>query len=185
MRVIARMIIQMTGAPKKHIEETLRMYIAKIKDEHKGIKILKEETSDAEPEGEMFNIFSELEVEAKDTADLVWFCFDYMPSSVEIIEPENIMYDSHDFTNFLNDLQAKLHNVDMVIKNLSAENQVIKKNGVMLMKNILMLQIKMGIGDIKTLALNAGTPQEHAKKFCEALVKEGKIKKDGSKYIMA
>jgi len=183
--MIARAIIQMMGSPKKHIEETLGVYVDKIKDEHKNIKVVKEDRSKAEKDGDMYKVFTELEIDTKSASDLVWFCFDYMPSSVEIIEPDEIIYDSRDFTDFLNDLQAKLHKLDTVVKNLSAENQVVKKNGVMLMKNIIMLQLKMKPRDLETLAVNAGVPQDHMEKFLKAMEKEGKIKKDGNLYILA
>jgi len=178
----AKVIVQMMGSPKKHIEKTIKDYIGQIKEHHKDIEVVNEDTSNAKKDGDMFSVFSELEINAKDSGALVWFCFDYMPSSVEIIEPNKIVYDTVDFTNFLNDLQAKLHKTDMVIKNLSAENQVVKKNGMTLLKNIILLQIKMGIGDLKTLSVNAGVPEEHIQKFLEQLDKDGKIKKDGKLY---
>ncbi|MBS3146459.1 hypothetical protein J4471_02065 [Candidatus Woesearchaeota archaeon] len=54
------------------------------------------------------------------------FCFDYLPSSVEIIQPENINERSVDFAGFINDLMLKLHEYNIVIRNLQAENKVLK-----------------------------------------------------------
>jgi len=185
-KIIAKVIIQMMGAPKKHIEETLKMYVDKIKKDHEHINVLKEYQSPAEKqkESKLYNVFSELEIEALGTENLVWFCFDYMPASIEIIEPEKLVYESRDFTGFLNDLQAKMHKVDMAIKNLSAENQVVKKNGVTLLKNIIILQLKTGPKDVKTLAKNAGVPEDNVQTFVSAMIDEGKIKKDKDKYTL-
>jgi hypothetical protein len=186
-KIVARVIIEMMGSPKKHIEDTLQMYIDKIGEDYKNIKIIEENRSKAEKENKdekLYKIYTELEIESKGIENLVWFCFDFMPSSVEIIEPAEIIYDQHDFTDFLNDLQAKLHNHDSVIKNLSAENQVIKKNGMTLIKNIVMLQLKIGKNDSETLATNAGVPVDHMEKFLEGLIKEGKIKKDKDFYSL-
>ena len=183
-RIVARVIIQMLGAPKEHIEKTLKEYIDKIKDEHKDIKILNKYQSKAKKEknDKLFKVFSELEIEVKGVDSLVWFCFDYMPASVEIVEPDKLVYDSHEFTNFLNDLQAKLHKLDMLLKHFSAENIVVKKNGMALMKNIIILQLRTGPKGIKTLAANAGVPQDHIERFLNSMIKEGKIKKDKNLY---
>ncbi len=185
-KVVVRAIIQMMGAPKKHIEDTLKLYVDKIKEEHKGITVLKDYTSKAEKKkgSKLFNVFSELEFEVQGVEELVWFCFDYMPASVEIMEPESLVYSSHEFTDFLNDLQGRLHKVDMVIKNLSAENKVVKKNGATLVRNIIMMLLKDGTKDVKTLASNAGMPEKHVLVFLDALLKEGRIKKDKNRYSL-
>jgi hypothetical protein len=185
MKLVARVIIQMMGAPKKHIEDTLKKYIAKIDEDYADIKVLKKYISPAKKEGGHFNVFSELELEIEGTENLVWFCFDYMPASVEILEPDSLVYECHDFTNFLNDLQQKLHKVDMMIKSLSAENQVLKKNGMTLMNNILLLQLGTGPKNVSALAKGSGVPEDHVEKFLESMVTEGKIKKHKDTYRLS
>jgi len=183
-KIIARTIVQMMGSPKEHIKKTMNIYMDQLKDK-KGLKILEEHRAKPKKEGDMYKIFTELEIEFDKTSDLVWYCFDYMPSSVEIIEPGQIVYEAPAFTEFLNDLQQKLHKLDSGLQHLSAENQVIKKNGMTLMKNIILLQLKMKPLGIKTLAENAGAPEEHVQKFVDAMIKDGKIKKDGNVYKLA
>jgi len=183
--ITARVIIQMKGAPKKHIEDTLKLYIDRIKEEKNDIEVLSEDTEKAKKDGDMYNVFTELEIKTKDSAGLVWFCFDYMPASVEIVDPDVIHYDSHEFTGFINDLQGKLHEVDMIIKNLSAENQVIKKNGLTLLKNIIMLNLKFQPTDLDTLAVNAGVPVQNIQKLLDAMEKDRKVKKEEGLYKLA
>lgn len=183
-RMIARVVIQMLGAPKKHIEDTLKMYVDKIEEEHKDIKILKRYQSKAKlGKDKLFNVFAELELEVRGAEQLVWFCFDYMPASVEILEPETFTYESHEFTNFLNDLQAKLHKTDMAIKGLSAENQVLKKNAMTLVRNIILVQLSSGPSDLKTLSKRAGVPEDHMLAFLKELIQEGKVRKEGDQYV--
>jgi hypothetical protein len=50
-----------------------------------------------------------------------------MPSSIEILEPEKIGGTREPLTNLLNDLIARLHQYDMLLKNLHAENLMLKK----------------------------------------------------------
>ena len=61
------------------------MYVDRVEKEHKHIRILTEERGSAEKDGEMYKIFTELELEIEGVDNLVWFCFDYMPSSIEIM----------------------------------------------------------------------------------------------------
>ena len=46
----------------------------------------------------------------------------------EIIEPEELNYKKGDFSAFLNDLQARLHDVDMALKQYKARNEMLIKN---------------------------------------------------------
>ena len=74
----------------------------------------------------MFATFAELELDLPGLQDVIDFCFDYLPSSVEILEPEYINEKSNDLAGVLNDLMLKLHEYNMVIRNLQAENKVMK-----------------------------------------------------------
>jgi hypothetical protein len=182
MKITAQAIVQMMGGPKKHLEDTMRLYLDKIEEDYADIKLTKRYVSPAKKEGSLFKIFAELTLEIDGIENLVWFCFDYMPSSVEIIKPDEFIYKSHDFTCFINDLQQKLHKVDMALKNISAENQVLKKNGTQLLKNLLTVLLRSGPKDIAWLAKNAGVPEQHATQFLESMIKEGKILKDKGLY---
>ncbi len=184
-KITARFIIQMAGAPKEHIERTIRAYIEKIKDEYDDIKVISEEYSDAEKQenDKLWDIFVELEAEFGSMGRIMEFCIDYMPSSVEILSPAEFVLKANEFSNFLNDIQLKLHQVDMAIKNLSAENKVLEKNALTLVKNMIMVELKKDALDLKTLAKEAGMPEDHMLKFLNALKKEGKIVEENGLYM--
>ena len=75
----------------------------------------------------LWSTFADIELYAESIERLLGLCFDYMPSSVEIIEPDELKIKSIDLTNFINDLQARLHRYDMLIKSLNAENILLKR----------------------------------------------------------
>ncbi|MBN2458106.1 hypothetical protein JXB31_03175 [Candidatus Woesearchaeota archaeon] len=183
-KIICKAILQMMGSPKKHIEDTIKQYVKKIKEDYKEISVVNEFYSKAKKEKDspMYNVFAELDMEVQGIENLVWFCIDYMPASIEISDPDEIVYSAQYLTGFVNDLLAKLHKVDMRLKHLSAENQVLGKNGVTLMKNIIIVQLKNGPKGPDELAEGAGVPVEHINKFLAVMEKEGKITKDGKKY---
>ena len=120
----------MAGKPKEHIEKTMKGVIDKIK-ENKNIYILNQELAEAkelEKQKGFFSVFAELELLLMNMPVLVGFCYDYMPSSVEIIAPEEMKLKVNELNSFLNDLQAKLHRSDNMTKQLTMENQFLKNN---------------------------------------------------------
>jgi len=119
-----RFIIEIAGYPKEHIEETMKGIIKKLRNEK---KVLNYKIYEAEQKEKLFSTFAEVEIEIKDFDEMVGICFDYMPSSIEILKPDKFNLESKDFENFVNDLLAKLHQYDMIIKNLKAQNIVLNK----------------------------------------------------------
>lgn len=173
-KVLVRTIIEMLGSPKEHIAKTIRDYVEKLEKEDYATVISKE-FSKPKKTREMYSVYVEIEMETHGIENLVWFCFDYMPSSIEILEPSSIEYSAHDFTDFINDLQARLHKFDMLLKNLNAENKVIKKNGLTLAKNMILVGLKEGPKDIETLKSVSGIPVKQLEKFLKTMVDEKRI----------
>jgi len=180
----ARVIIEMLGAPKEHIQDTLKGYIEKIKTEEKNMTVRRVEYAEPKEVNAFFSIFAELEIDFHDMPALTYFCFDYMPSSIEIYEPEELTYSCNEFTDFMNDLQARLHKFDSLIKNLSAENKVIKKNGLTLARNVVLATLESGEKSLTEINKRSGMPEEHIKKFVNILLQEGKIKEKDGKYSL-
>jgi uncharacterized protein (DUF2344 family) len=125
-KIQAKIVIEILGTPKEHVEETIKKVIENLKKEE-GVKLLKEVTYKAEKIKEMWSTFSELDLELEDVTKLVGICFDYMPSSVEIIEPLKMNIETTMISELLNDLLARLHKTDMLLRNAIAENQLLKQ----------------------------------------------------------
>ena len=117
-------IIEVAGAPKEHIEKVIKEIVEKIKNE-KGIERFK--IFEAQEKDKLFFTFSEMEIDFKNFDELSGFCFDYFPSSIELLE-DDISIKREELENTMNDLLAKLHQYDMTLKNLKAENIVLKKD---------------------------------------------------------
>ena len=180
VKIVARVIIEMLGAPKEYIELTLKNYIEKLKKD--GIKIIKETVEPAQKQNELFSTFVELDIEIEKMEELFGFCFDSMPSSVEILEPEELQITAGELSDHLNDLQAKLHEVDMVVKTTRAQNKVLDKNAMNVFKNFVKYLCKEGMTTAEMSKI-VGIEERQLQKFVDILVKEDKIKKEGDKYI--
>ena len=125
-----------------------------------------------------------IEIVVKGITSLVNFCIDYMPSSIEIIKPESFKFQERTFTEFINDMLAKLHTVDMIAKKLGTENSILKDNMNRMINNHLLVSIKLGIDDAETLSRSSGIESSEIEKFLGILVKEGKLKKEEGRYII-
>lgn len=120
----AKAVVEILGTPKEHVESTLEKIKEQIK---KDYKLLSETTYKAEEVKKLWSSFMDLEIEFPSTNKIFDFCFDFMPSSIEIISPKDLKINSQDLTDNINDLIAKLHKYDLFLKNLRAENILLKR----------------------------------------------------------
>ncbi|MBD3203327.1 hypothetical protein GF327_03475 [Candidatus Woesearchaeota archaeon] len=177
-------ILEILGKPAEHVTKTLNDYLKKIEDKS-SLAILKKDIAEPkkQKDSEFFSVFAELEILAKNTKELVGFCFDYMPSSVEIIEPEKVVYSREDFTDFINDLQARLHTVNMSMQDFKQRNSNLIKNTSTLIRNFVTVLLKdpMTIDEIRK---RVGITEMELKRLLGILEKEGLVVKKQDKYVL-
>ena len=124
--MLIRAIIEILGSPKEQVEKAIGIVVDKLKKD-KELRVDRVEVVEAKKVKELWSSFCELEINLK-LSKLLNFCFDYMPSSIEILEPDKLDLESMELGGFLNDLLARLHSYDMVVKNLKAENIIMKRD---------------------------------------------------------
>ena len=128
VEILSRVVIEVAGFPKDHIEQVMHKVVEKIGENFKVVKAeIFESVELKDKMAGFWSIFSEIELKFEDINAITIFCFEYMPSSIEILELEELKFDSRNFAGFLNDLLSRLHEYDMVVKNLQAENMIMKK----------------------------------------------------------
>ena len=197
-----RTIIEVLGKPKEHVENSIKEYVEHIKKDSELV-VLNEEYSEtkeiekrvAEPleereqkDKKVFNLWSqfvELELVVKGTSKLIGFCFEYMPSSIDIIKPESLTMSGTELSSFLNDLQARLHDVDMIVKKLKGENDFLRMNMNAIIHNAILICLKVSKLNIEQLSKVTGVDKKELEIFLEKLLKENKIKKEEELYTLA
>ncbi|MFH1456068.1 MAG: hypothetical protein ABIF40_03905 [archaeon] len=99
----------------------------------KDLKLLETNVHDLEeqehpnvPNVKLYSTFTEIELETTELKKIISLAFDYMPSNIEIIEPAGMDIDLNEVSDILNDLLARLHQYDSIMKNLHAENTILK-----------------------------------------------------------
>ena len=127
-QIKARVIIEVVGMPIEHVKETLNNLIDKIKEDRE-MNIEKHEIFEPVelPEMKLFSSFVEADINFSHIEKLVGFCFDFTPSSVEVLEPFSFIFDARFLNGILNDVVTKLHRYTMLIRNLDAEYALLKK----------------------------------------------------------
>lgn len=117
-KINAIMLIEVAGRPAEHLATALKSHVEKI-NLVKGVKIVNSKISEPrllESEKDLYTSFSEVEVQADSLFKILDLVFDFMPSSIEIIEPADIELNCQEATMFMNDLAGRLHKYDEVTK---------------------------------------------------------------------
>ena len=177
-------IIEVLGKPKEHVENAIKEYIEHIKQDSELV-VLGEDYSEIQEQGKLWSKFVELDLVIKGTKKLISFCFEYMPSSIEVVKPEHLIMTNPELSNFLNDLQARLHNVDMIVKQLKAENDFLKHNMNAIIHNAILICLKVSRLNLEQLSQITGVGKKELEIFVEKLLKENKVKKENELYSLA
>ena len=180
--VLAQVSFEVVGSPREHVEKTIREFTANIKKDS-GIHFLSEEYGDAEElEGGMFGTFVDTEILVDSLDKFNWLCVNFMPSNIEIMEPEELSFSDKDLTNWFNDLLAKLHEVSIAHRQALAKEEGYTKSMNALVHNSVLLAAER-YHTAKEIATRVGLPEEQVGKFLEANVKNKKlVKKDNGYY---
>ncbi len=184
-KILFRSVIEVLGSPKEHIEEAIKGYIKKLK-ENEDYKVISEEYAEIKKQEDqnLWATFAEIEVETEELTNIVNFCFDYMPSLIEIVNPTTVSFNNAEVSSILNDLMAKLHSVDMVAKQFRLENDHLKADSANLLKNYLTILLKENNFNAATLSKLTGVVQDKLEDFLDQLIDEGKIDlKEGIYYL--
>ncbi len=180
--VLARIIIEMLGAPKEYIEKTMQSYVEKLK---KTRTVIKADIAEATVSQNVFSIYSDLEMRFSDLPELFDFCFESMPSSVEVVEPADFVLQLDELNAFLNDLQSRLHEADAIIKTERTQKQLLDMNSTNVFRRFLLHLVEQGHNTASEMSHYTGVRPVELLPFLEKLVIEKKLKKDGEKYLIA
>lgn len=182
--MLCRVIVEVVGNPKEHVEATLKNYVKKAKEDDNGVEVIDEHYEPAEKQEKtgLWSAFSEIEIKVKSPSVLVAFCIDYMPSSIEVLEPETFHFKANEFSNFFNDLQAKLHVYDLTIKEDKAANIILNKNFLNLLRNTLVLSLANGAKTAEELEKEVGIKAEKFMPYVQEYVKKGLVELVDGKY---
>tara|TARA_Y100000310_G_scaffold338005_1_gene426522 strand:+ start:2806 stop:3375 length:570 start_codon:yes stop_codon:yes gene_type:complete len=175
--ILFRAVVEVLGKPQEHVEKSIKDYVENLK-KSKEFEVISEDFAKIkkQEEEELWSTFAELEIWTDKIENLTGFCFDYMPSLIEVIEPTELRINDREFSSFLNDLQAKLHQVDMLAKQMKMENDYLKRNMGSLLKNYLTVLLSKGDLTSEQLGRLTGIKEDKLADFLDQLIDSGKVK---------
>lgn len=125
----AHLIIEVLGKPADYLEEALSLAIDAL-DKSKKAEIIEKKINKAvlvKNAKDVFTAFAEVEILVQEVSKLIEIIFDYMPSSIEIVEPSNLALKLEDANALLNDLATRLHQYDALMKKSRIELSILAK----------------------------------------------------------
>jgi len=182
-KIHARATIELVGKPKEHIESSLKEYVENI-DNHPEIKLLKKDYAEAIEKDNLFSTFAEIEVLVKNVDTLITFCFEYMPAHIEIFAPKTLSFTNVDLGNLLNDLQTRLHQLDLIIKQSRFDMKFLSANMTKMFHNLIKLAITDTPKTTDEISKIVGVEKEDTEKFISDLIKKDYLEeKEGKIHI--
>ena len=173
--IVFRTVIEVLGKPKEHVDAALKGYIDNL-EKNNNFSVADKQFAEAQQQNEgLWVTFVELEVKTNSVKHLTGFCFDYMPSVLEIITPQKILFEDVEVSQFLNDLQAKLHAVDMVAKQLQTENNILNRSLGSLLKNYITLILTRQNLTSEQISQLTGVNQHKLEDFLDQLIDEERV----------
>ena len=143
------MIVEVAGNPSEYVKESLEKHVNVLN----GIKDVTinsmniSEPKEIENSNGIFTCFSEIDFEVESLSRMTEIIFDFMPSSVEVIEPSKLILDTNQASALLNNISGRMHKYDEIasiaqgkIRNITKESNFLKH---LLVKNKI-LEIKDG-----------------------------------------
>src|SRR3989344_1893181 len=180
LKILSRVIIHIAGNPQTHIIKSMDLLIKKIQQDE-NFQVVSIEPSEVSEEEGMFTIFAEIELRTKDIDQLAWFCFDYLPSSVEIIEPRELIYRADHLSSFFNEMQNRMHSLDLALKTLTMENKKLHTNGSALMRNLLYYITKTP-KSLEDISKATGISKEELAPIINTLLEQKRLVLESEKY---
>jgi hypothetical protein len=179
--VLCRIIFEMAGNPKEHVEKTFKEYIKAVKEDPEYIFTKEYMSPPEERDDGVWSMFYESEVVIASLEKLSILCLNLGPASIEILQPEQMTLTDKKLTEIYNDFASKLHEIGIVVKNVSGENEVLKINLNRAIRNCVVLAL-IEPKTASEIAEKVGVDAENLQPFLDAMVREKSLVKDGEKY---
>jgi hypothetical protein len=139
----AIIVVEMMGKPADYLKKSLEAHVDRL-NHMKGVRVKSIKVNDAKEldnsQG-FFSCFAEIEFKVETLKELFDIVFDYMPSSVEVLEPAHVDIDTIEATALLNNLAGRLHRydeaaraaklkADHLLKQVQIATKVLEDNGL-------------------------------------------------------
>lgn len=177
----AIVMFEVIGNPEEYVERALNNHLKKLKAD-KDIEVIRVDIEKPEQQDTVWSVFAEAELLVKTLEKFTWICMNFMPASIEIMAPKELVFKGRDLTNWLNDILAQIHEIALISQQVGQQNKQMLKNMNALVRNSILICIDSDVNKGSGIAKKVGIPKKELKPVFEAMIKENTIKKEGKNY---
>ncbi|USN45796.1 MAG: hypothetical protein H6502_01540 [Candidatus Woesearchaeota archaeon] len=183
--ILANVIFEIVGNPEEHVVNSLKGFMDNLKSDKEFIFLDIKTDDPAAVEGGLFATYANCDMLVRNLEKLTWLCINFMPASIDIIQPEELVLQEKDANHFFNNLLAHLHTVNQNVVAMRSDNRGFNQVVNVLAKNLILILLtyekKMSI---EQLQKKSGIEMGLLQKFIDALAKDRKLKKDGEQVSL-
>ncbi len=172
--LLCRIICEILGGPKEHVEETIKVLVEKARQKDKRI-CLSGKIFDTVKQEEFFSAFAEMEILFFSKQALIDFCFNFMPSSVELMSPAHIEMSAQEFSNWINEIQGRVHEIDKIGKEGNAIKRLMNKRIAAIIRYNMLSHLKKENLEKEALRQLVGIDEISFDRYFETLRQRGEI----------
>ncbi len=206
--IVFNAVIRVLGSPKEHVKKTLEGFVDILKknSDYKTLSTKvskiekvkpKEKEELKEPkEVELYAGYVDLEIGTNKKERIFDFCFNFMPISIEVVKPMDIVFSANEISRFLTDVQGRVHEIDWnlkmeksanilldkINKELKQKREVMTQNLIQMLQNNIHLALKEKAKDIKEISKNIGIPEDQIKPFLDRMIESKELVLENGKY---
>ena len=177
-------IMEVLGKPKEHVAETLRL-LEKRARETKELEVIEssiDEPEQVEEDSTLYSGFLDMELKFLNQETIFGFIFDYMPTSLEITDPDRLSMDLPTYNGFLSDFIGRIHEYDKIVKEKIGENVQLQQNIDLLIRNLVIMALKDGPLTIDEVSRKVGISAESLRPFMNKFVDIKALNEEKDKY---
>lgn len=126
-KLLAQIILEVLGRPPEHLKEALKLILERLGAE-KGVKVKSSkihEPKQVEDTKDMFTTFAEVTIELDSLENYFGILFGYLPSHIELLEPQSVALSNFQLNELANKLTTKLHSYDAIVKKTMVDREIL------------------------------------------------------------
>jgi len=179
-----RVICEILGGPKEYVEKSIKAIVEKVKELDYTV-LVKGEVFEPNEVEKLWSTFAEMEIIFKNKEKLFDFCYTFLPSSIEIIEPDSLELTNDEMTAWLNEFAGRLHATDKLAKESNALKQLMTKRQAQIIRYNMLSHLLDKELSSKELQKRVGIDDNSFKQYLKILVSRGEIIKNDGKLKLS
>ena len=179
--ILIQAMIEIAGSPKEFVEKTMEGMMEHL-SKKEYLELKKKEVAPAEENEKIWSTFAEVEVKFDKVKDMFKFCFEFLPSNIEIEHPQSLQLRREDLSEMLGDLTLRLHKSDIVVKDTNARLKLVEDGNKILLKNTLALALEKGPLTTDEISKRTGIGNPNLQNILNLYVEKNILQKKGEKY---